>query len=56
MKYKNTTQGVLKFRAHDKNGKKRVFEIKPGKEMESDRVVSVGGLELIENKIKKGDI
>jgi len=56
MKYKNKTEGVLKFRAHDKDGKKRVFEIKPGKEMESDREVSLVGLDKIINKIKKGDI
>ena len=55
MKYKNKTEGVLKFRAHDKDGKKRVFEIKPGKEMESDRKVSLSGLELIQNKKEKGD-
>ena len=53
MKYKNTTQGVLKFRAHDKDGKKRRFELKPGKEIESDREVSLVGLEEIKNK--KGD-
>ncbi len=61
MKYKNVTEGILRFRAHDSKGKKRVFELKPGKEMESDREVRLGGLELEKegkgksNKKNKGD-
>ena len=62
MKYKNITEGILKFRAHDSKGNKKVFELKPGKEMESDREVKLGGLELNEkegrgktNKKHKGD-
>ena len=58
MKYKNKTDRVLKFRANDKNGKKRVFELESGKTMESDREVIYPGLELIEEKEKnnkKGD-
>ena len=54
MRYKNVTEGVLKFRAHDKDGKKRVFELESGKEMESDRLVSLAGLEQVkQNKVKK---
>ncbi len=45
MKYKNVTEKILRFRANDSKGKKRVFELKPGKEMESDREVRHGGLE-----------
>ncbi len=60
MKYKNTTEGVLQFRAHDSKGKKKVFILKPGKEMESDREVSFGGLEKVgkgkSNKKHEGDI
>lgn len=61
MKYKNATKGVLRFRAHDKNGKKKVFELKPGQNMESDRKVDFVGLEQVgdnddfKKKKKKGD-
>ena len=51
-KYKNTTKGILKFRAADSNGIKKVFELKPDKEMESDREVKLGGLELVKEKAK----
>jgi len=53
MKYKNVTEGVLKFRAHDLNGEKKVFVLKPGEEMESDREVSFGGLELVKQESVK---
>lgn len=53
MKYKNATEGTLKFRANDKNGNKVIFELKPSEEMESDREVRLGGLELVEEKKKK---
>ena len=60
MKYKNITKKVLKFRATDSKGKKRVFELKPGKEFESDREVNFrdGGLEEVgkgTSKKNKGD-
>ena len=58
MRYKNVTRGVLKFRAHDIDGKKKRFELKPGKEIESDRVVHLGGLEWVgkgKTKTKEGD-
>lgn len=43
-----------KFRAHDAKGVKRVFELKQGKTMESDREVRFGGLEEVKDvKIKK---
>ena len=48
MKYKNTTKGVLNFRAHDSKGIVRVFELKPGKEIELDREFFHGGLKLVE--------
>ncbi len=63
MKYKNGTKEILTFRAHDSKGIVRVFELKPEKEMESDREVRIGGLELVEqegkgksNKKTKGDV
>ncbi|KKM53676.1 hypothetical protein LCGC14_1554140 [marine sediment metagenome] len=56
MKYKNTSDRILKFRAHDKKGIVKVFELKPGKEMESDREVGVGGLEKISEKEGKGKL
>ncbi|MEK0337253.1 MAG: hypothetical protein QQN41_07460 [Nitrosopumilus sp.] len=57
MKYKNITKGVLKFRAHDSKGIVKVFELKPGKEMESDRAVNLGGLEEVgKGKLNKKDI
>ncbi|MAF50797.1 MAG: hypothetical protein CMH64_01775 [Nanoarchaeota archaeon] len=60
MKYKNTSKRVLKFRAHDSKGNKKLFELKPGKEMESDREVRLGeeGLEEVgkgTSKKSKGD-
>ncbi len=65
MKYKNVTKGVLNFRAHNSKGIVKVFELKPGKEIELDREFFHGGLELqkeIEqegkgksNKKEKGD-
>ena len=65
MKYKNITNGVLSFRAHNAKGVKQVFNLNPDKEMESDREVRFGGLVLVNetekagkgktNKTKKGD-
>jgi len=55
MKYKNITEKILKFRANDLKGVKRVFELKPNEEMESDRRVSFGGLEKIK-EVKKEKI
>lgn len=48
MKYKNITNKILKFRAHNIKGIVEVFELKPNGEMESDRLVRFGGLEKIE--------
>ena len=56
MRYKNNTDEILKFRAHDSKGKKKIFELKPGKEIESDRVIDFQGLELVgkgKEKIEK---
>jgi len=47
MKYKNVTEQVLNFRANDDKGIKQVFVLQPGEEMESDRVVSLGGIEEV---------
>ena len=60
MKYKNITKKVLRFRATDSKGNKKLFELKPGKEMESDREVNFrdGGLEEVgkgTSKKSKGD-
>jgi hypothetical protein len=60
MRYKNTTNGVLIFRAHNAKGVKEVFNLKPDEEMESDREVTYGGLKLVgkgisNKKKKKGD-
>ena len=52
-KYKNTTKDVLKFRAHNSKGIVKVFELKSDEEMESDREVSLKGLEEIKSTIKK---
>lgn len=49
LKYKNVTETVLRFRAHDVKGVKQVFVLQPGEEMESDREVSFGGLEQIKD-------
>ena len=53
MKYKNISDEVLKFRANDSNGIKKVFLLKPGEEMESDREVRFGGLELVKQGLVK---
>jgi len=52
MLYKNVSEEVLRFRANNKEGVKEVFELKPGEEMESDRIVSFSGLELTQKKVK----
>ena len=54
MRYKNVSENILKFRAHDSKGIKKVFELKPDKEMESDREVRFGGLEKVSEKVGKG--
>ena len=51
MKYENVSQGILKFRAHNKKGIVKEFILNPGKKMESDREVSHPGLEKIKDKI-----
>lgn len=56
MKYKNVTKGNLRFRAADSKGVKRVFDLKPGEEMESDREVRLGGLEKVSNIKQKKPI
>lgn len=57
MKYKNITNGTLKFRAANVKGEKQVFELKPGQEFETDREAKFSGLELVNpekvEKVKK---
>ena len=53
MKYKNTTKGVLKFRAYDKDMLKRVFMLKPSEEVELGKEAHLGGLEMVEEKVSK---
>ena len=55
MKYKNITKKTLKFRAHEPNGVKTSFKLKPGKDIELyfDNL-KIEGLEKI-TKTKKGD-
>mgnify|MGYP003148397668 CR=1 FL=1 len=60
MKYKNITKKVLRFRANDSKGNKKLFELKPGKEIETDRKINFrdGGLEEVgkgTSKKSKGD-
>ena len=50
MKYINKSDGIIKFRANNKEGIKQRFELKPGEIMESDREVRYGHLELVEEK------
>jgi len=52
MKYKNTTDRILRFRANDEKGTKKAFELKPGDEFSSDRTVSYGGLEQVKEEKK----
>ncbi len=59
VKYKNITKEVLKFRAHNSKGIVKVFELKQGEEMESDREVRFGGLEKVgkgKSNKTKGDV
>ncbi len=54
MKYRNKLKETIKFRGYDKNGVEKVFELKEGEEMESDRKTVHYGLEEIgEKKPKK---
>ena len=53
------TKEILKFRAHDLKLNKKVFELKPGEEIELGTESKLGGLELVrkgEKKKKKGDV
>jgi hypothetical protein len=53
--YRNKLKTINKFRAHDSKGVKKVFELKSGETMESDREVKGYGLEEIPEKTKQGD-
>lgn len=60
MKYRNTTDGTLRFRATNVKGVKQIFELKPEEEMESDKEVNYVGLKMVGKGIlkktkKKGD-
>ena len=54
MKYKNVTEGIIRFRAHNSKGIIEVFELKPDEEMESDREVEFGGLKKVSEQDGKG--
>ena len=53
MKYRNKLKETIKFRGYDKNGVEKVFELKEGDEMESDRTTVHQGLEEVEGKKPK---
>ena len=51
IKYKNITDEVLHFRAHNAKGIVQRYALQPDKIMESDREVTLKGLEKIPEKI-----
>ena len=53
LKYKNVTEGILKFRAHDGKMVKKVFELKPNQEVELGSEARFGGLELVKEEANK---
>jgi len=53
MKYKNTTKGVLKFRAFNVKMEKEVFIVEPGKEIELGKEINFMGMEKVKEKEKK---
>lgn len=62
MKYKNTTKEILRFKAHEANGTKTSFALKPNEQVDLYRDnLEIEGLEKIEKKktedkkTKKGD-
>ena len=56
MKYKNVTKEILRFRAHEINGVKTDFALKPNEEVELYRTdLEIEGLEKKIKKTKKGD-
>ena len=59
MKYKNVTNGTLRFRAFDVNGVKKAFELKAGEEEEfgGSGIAPGHGLELVgqTRRVKGGD-
>ena len=61
-KYKNVSKYEQKFRAGE-GGKKKVYTVKPSKEIELPVEISMGGMELVEaremktdKKTKKGEV
>ncbi len=55
MRYKNITDGVLRFKAKDSKGIKKVFVLKPEEEFESESdMIYHGGIEKISEKARKG--
>lgn len=54
MLYKNVTDRVLAFRAHNEKGVKARFALKPGEEVELGREAKFGGLEKAKKKKTKG--
>lgn len=57
MKYKNVTEGVLRFKAKDLKGVKKIFVLKPGQEFESvSDMIYHGGIEKVSEKVGKGKL
>lgn len=54
IRYKNITEGILRFRAFDKDGIKKVFELKPDEEVELGGESKFGGLKKITESAGKG--
>ena len=58
MKYKNTSESTLTFRAAktaDKPNVKKVYVVGPGKEVEVPVKIEMDYMELVSKKTKKGD-
>ena len=53
MKYKNVTEGQLRFRAFNTKGKKIRFILKPGEEIELGKKAIFPGLEQVSEEAKK---
>ena len=54
MLYKNVSEGTLRFRANDLEGIKKVFELKPGEEVDLGKETRFGGLKKVTESAGKG--
>ena len=52
MKYKNITNGILRFRAYNKKMEKVDFKVQPGKYFEVGKEVISKGIEKVSEKEK----